>query len=200
MAQLDFIDMLQLDSEAGCSNQKRRRQIRQKEESNPLNTLLPYLYQESYRQDVLNSMKKDRNPRGFVSWDLKSELQVMQMSVCFIMIDDLHSCFYLNRETLVEHLEWIIDDPDDDFSFVACMQTIGLDKKQSYELIEQFLQNQLTSADKIRAEIEKKIDNVEYESPLDIPLTQQKRDLIKYVVNYDRNRKIINACIEQYFT
>ena len=201
MAQLDFLSKLDLGSVETLSKPRQRRTSREKVEVNPLNTLLPYLYREEHQEQVLKGMKLAKKPRAFVSWDLKNELQIMQVCVYFIMVDDLRSCFYLNKESLVEHLEWIIDDPDDDFSFVSCMEILGIDKKaEAYDVIESFLLDQVASADAIRSEVLKKIDNVEYESYLDIPETKNVRDLSNYVAMYDQHRRIIMACIEQYFS
>ncbi|MBD0788025.1 hypothetical protein HUO09_16855 [Vibrio sp. Y2-5] len=201
MAQLDFLSKLELGSVETQSKPRQRKTPREKAEVNPLNTLLPYLYREEHQEQVLKGMKLAKKPRAFVSWDLKNELHTMQICVYFIMVDDLRSCFYLNKQNLVEHLEWIIDDPDDDFSFVSCMESIGIDKKaEAYDVIESFLLDQVASADLIRSEVLKKMDNVDYESNLDIPETKSILELSKYVEMYDQNRRIIMACIDQYFS
>lgn len=138
---------------------------RQNENIDPLDTLFPMLFPEEYNELVCKSYKGKRDSlcRSFVLWNYDTDVKIIQENLFTLAVSELRSLEYLSERVLIEHLEWIIDDPIDDFSFLSCLSVfalpnyiseedilklkddslnINITKIDAYELVGQFLEEQ----------------------------------------------------------
>lgn len=136
---------------------KNKKSVKAVEEIDPLDTLYPLLFPDEYNEVICRSFKgkSDHQCRSFVVWDFIDDIETIKMKLFSLFIKDFKSLEYLSSELLVEYLEWIIDDLEDDFSFLSCMSAnaahediskleIGyrfeISKVAAYDYVSQFLE------------------------------------------------------------